>query len=226
MSLPLVMSAAAFGAAAGAFVPRPAARLAVPYGTPVRSVCADCNEPYTSWVRAGPACRCRRGRWWPAVTASGTAAVLALLLGAAPTLPVLLLAVVPGTLLAAVDLRVLRLPDPLVAALALLVLPLGAGRLGAAFGGAVVLGGVYLVLALVSGGAVGLGDAKLAAVLGFALGHFGWSAVIAGVVVPHLINGPVAMVLLATGRARRSTALPLGPALLGGAVLALAITGA
>ena len=103
MSLPVVILAAAFGAAAGAFVPRPASRLAVPWGIAVRSACADCNEPFGTWVRAGPACRCRRGGWWPAVTGSGAAAALvAATLGPVPELPVLLVAVVLGVLLAAV----------------------------------------------------------------------------------------------------------------------------
>jgi leader peptidase (prepilin peptidase)/N-methyltransferase len=227
MSLPVVILAAAFGAAAGAFVPRPAYRLAVPSGTPVRPACADCNEPFATWVRAGPACRCRRGGWPAAVTGSGAAAaVVAAAVGPAPVLPVLLVAVVLGVLLAAVDVRCLRLPDPLVAALALLVLPLGLGHAGAAPAGAALLGGTYLVLSLASGGAVGLGDVKLAAVLGFALGPLGWRAVVAGLVVPHLINGPVAVFLLLTRRARRTTALPLGPALLAGALVAFSATGA
>jgi leader peptidase (prepilin peptidase) / N-methyltransferase len=227
MSLPVVILAAAFGAAAGAFVPRPAYRLAVPWGTAVRSACADCNEPFATWVRAGPACRCRRGGWWPAVTGSGAAAALvAAALGPVPELPVLLLAVVLGALLAAVDVRCLRLPDPLVAALGLLVLPLGLGHVRAALAGAALLGGTYLLLSLASRGAVGLGDAKLAAVLGFALGALGWPAVLAGLVAPHLINGPIAVFLLLTKRVRRTTALPLGPALLAGAVVAVSITGA
>ncbi len=226
MSLPVVILAAAFGAAAGSFVPRPASRLAVPWGTAVRSACADCNEPLATWVRAGPACRCRRGGWWPALTGSGAAAVLAVALGPVPELPVLLVAVVLGLLLAAVDLRCLRLPDPLVAALALLVLPLGIGHLRAATAGLAFLGGLYLLLFVVSRGAVGLGDVKLAAVLGFALGPLGPSAVLTGLVTPHLINGPIALFLLLTKRAGRRTALPLGPALLAGAVVALSVTGA
>jgi leader peptidase (prepilin peptidase)/N-methyltransferase len=227
MSLPVVILAAAFGASTGAFVPRLAHRLAVPSGTAVRSACPFCAEPFTTWVRAGPACPCRPGGWWVAVTGSGSAAaLLAVAFGPSPALPALLIAVVLGVLLAAIDVRCLRLPDRLVAALATVVLPLGFDRFGLALSGAAVLGGAYLLLAVVSGGGVGLGDVKLAAVLGYALGHLGWPAVLAGLVAPHLINGPIAVFLLITGRARRSTALPLGPALLAGAVVAVAITGA
>ena len=57
----------------------------------------------------------------------------------------------------------------------------------------------------------------LATILGFA----GWPAVIAGLVVPHLINGPIALALLL---ARRSRPLPFGPALLAGALIAVTTT--
>ena len=145
-----------------------------------------------------------------------------------PLLPVLLPAVVLGVLLAAVDLRCLRLPDPLVAALALLVCPplaaaaLVAGepaRLGRAVLVAVLVGAGYLVLALAGG--LGLGDVKLAAVLGFLLGFAGWPAVLLGLVAPHLVNGPIVLVMLARGRIRRRGALPFGPALLLGALAGL-----
>ena len=90
--------------------------------------------------------------------------------------------------------------------------------------GAVLSGGVYLIIALLPGGGLGMGDVKLATVLGFTLGFVGWPAVVVGLLAPHLINGPVAVVLLLTRRAGRRTALPLGPALLTGALLGCLIT--
>jgi leader peptidase (prepilin peptidase)/N-methyltransferase len=98
------------------------------------------------------------------------------------------------------------------------------GRVGRGALAAVLCGAAYLVVALLPGGGLGFGDVKLAAVLGFALGWIGWPAVLAGLILPHVINGPVALFLLVSGRARRGTALPLGPALLAGALLAVAIT--
>jgi leader peptidase (prepilin peptidase)/N-methyltransferase len=150
-----------------------------------------------------------------------------------PALAAYLVAAVFGVLLAAVDLRCLRLPDPLVATLAIgTVLPLAAvavatgdpGRLGRAVAAGALCFGGYLLVALLPGGGLGLGDVKLAAVLGFLLGWAGWPAVLLGLLVPHLLNGPVALFLLATGRAGRRSALPLGPALLAGALIALAAT--
>jgi leader peptidase (prepilin peptidase)/N-methyltransferase len=74
----------------------------------------------------------------------------------------------------------------------------------------------YTILVLLGG--LGLGDAKLAAVLALILGFAGWPAVLTGVLAAHLINGPIALFLLFKGRRR---ALPFGPALLVGALLAV-----
>lgn len=149
----------------------------------------------------------------------------------APELPIYLIAVVFGVLLATVDLGCLRLPDPLVAAFALAtVAPLAAfamitgqpDRLGRAALAAAVCFAAYLALALLPGKGLGFGDVKLMAVLGFLMGWIGWPAVLLGSVAAHVVNGAVVLMLLVTGRIRRETALPLGPALLAGTLLAIA----
>ncbi|WP_067509638.1 A24 family peptidase [Actinoplanes sp. TFC3] len=231
MSLPLIVGAAVFGGASAAFVPRIAHRLAVPRGTPARTACAHCAKPMLDWVRAGAPCSCSRQPLWTV----GAAALVASLLGAVLGESLLLLIVLPASvlavLLAAVDMRCQRLPDPLVAALALITaVPLGAGavlagepaRLLRAVAAAGVCFSAYLMIALIGRG-LGLGDVKLAAVLGFVLGYAGWPAVLAGLIVPHLINGPLAVVLLVTRRAHRRSTLPLGPALLTGALVGLVV---
>lgn len=238
MSGAVIASCAAFGAAAGALLPRAAYRLGVPAGTPPRPACPHCARPFppglAGWVHPGAPCRCTgaTAAAGAIVASAGAAATLGAALRG-PELPVYLLAAVLGVLLAAVDLRCLRLPDPLVAALALLtVAPLAAvavtggepGRLGRATLAAVLCFSAYLLLALLPGGGLGFGDVKLAAVLGFLLGWVGWPAVVLGLAAPHLINGPVVVFLLLTGRARRGTALPFGPALLAGALIAVAVT--
>jgi leader peptidase (prepilin peptidase)/N-methyltransferase len=48
--------------------------------------------------------------------------------------------------------------------------------------------------------------------------------VAAGLLLPTLLAGPVAVLLLVTGRATRRTALPFGPALVVGAVVAVVTT--
>jgi leader peptidase (prepilin peptidase)/N-methyltransferase len=229
----LVIAAVVFGAAAGAFLPRPAHRLAVPFGSPPRTSCALCARPFPpgspGFVRAGPACPCAKTPWPAAVitTATATAAgLLAATVGPTPLLPLLLLATVLATLLATIDLSCLRLPDPLVATLAaLLIIPLTfAGAPPRAFVAAGVVGLAYLLIALLPGAGLGLGDVKLAAVLSFPLGFIGWQAVVIGVIAPHLINGPIALVLLARRRANRRTPVPFGPSLLLGALAAIALT--
>ena len=222
MSLPLVIFAALFGGSAAAFLPRIAHRLAVPFGESPRAACPICGA---GWVRVGASCRCSRPYAVTVLTGAAIAAVLAVALGPSPVLPFFLLAAVAGLLLALIDLRCLRLPDPIVAVFALLTAgPLATmqpHRIGPALvaGGAVLT--VYLVVALLPGRGLGLGDVKLAAVLATILGFAGWPAVLVGLVVPHLINGPIALVLLL---ARRGRPLPFGPALLAGALLAITAT--
>lgn len=233
MSIWVTVCATVFGGASAAFVPRVAHRLAVPAGTRPRSTCADCTAGLPTWVRAGAACPCARPPAWTVTAGALVAGLLGATIGPAPLLLVLLPAVLPGLLLAVIDLRCLRLPDPLVALLAvvtMLPLSLGAllagepGRLGRAALAALLSGAVYLIIALLPGAGLGLGDVKLATVLGFTLGFVGWPALATGLLVPHLINGPTALILLLTRRAERRTALPLGPALLAGALAGLLLT--
>jgi leader peptidase (prepilin peptidase)/N-methyltransferase len=233
MSLVLVACAATFGAAATAFVPRVAHRLAVGSGDPPRSSCGSCTARFPTWVRAGAACRCGSPPRWTIGIGALATALPAAVLGPAPLLLILLPAAVLGILLAVIDLRCLRLPDPLVALLAAVtagpltiaaVLTGDPGRLGRAALAAGLTGLIHLLIALAPGAGLGLGDVKLATVLAFTLGFTGWPALVAGLALPHLVNGPIALALLLTRRAGRRTALPLGPALLAGALLALLVT--
>jgi leader peptidase (prepilin peptidase)/N-methyltransferase len=132
-----------------------------------------------------------------------------------------------GVLLAAIDVKALRLPDPIVAVCLVVTLALLAGQAladgtwdlywRALLGGAVSFG-AYLLFGLLPGAPMGLGDVKLAGVLGLTLGYAGWPAVIAGLVLPFLVNGPFAVVALA--RRGRKAVSPFGPALLTGWLIA------
>ncbi|WP_420114244.1 prepilin peptidase [Pseudactinotalea sp.] len=136
--------------------------------------------------------------------------------------------------LVAVDLDSHRLPDVVAVptgAVLLAGLTLAAWQedawadLGRALLGCLVLGVGFLTLALISPRALGLGDVKLAAVLGLFLGWFSWTAVLAGVVATFLLGGVVAVVLLTLARASRSTALAFGPWLVLGAGVGAAVAG-
>ncbi|MEU4419196.1 prepilin peptidase [Actinoplanes sp. NPDC024001] len=228
MSTPIVIMAAVFGGAAAAFLPRVADRLAVPYGEASRTACARCGRRFpagvTGWIRAGAACGCARGAR-PVIASALVATVLTVALGPVPRLPVLLVAGVLGALLAMIDVRCLRLPDPLVCGLAVSAgVPLALlapERIGTALAAGAVVGLAYLAIALLPGRGLGLGDVKLGAVLGLLLGFGGWPAVAVGLGAAHLLNGVVAGWLLISGRARGARALPFGPALLTGALIGL-----
>ena len=56
--------------------------------------------------------------------------------------------------------------------------------------------------------------------LGLPLGWLGWPAVLTGLLLPHLLIGPVALVLLLPAAPDGGRALPLGPAMLAGALAA------
>ncbi|MFI6782255.1 prepilin peptidase [Micromonospora sp. NPDC050276] len=146
-----------------------------------------------------------------------------------PALPVFLVVAAVGLVLARVDLVCLRLPDPLVLGAGLLALGgLTAaallsgtpGRLVGALGGATVAGVTHVLLALLPGSRLGFGDVKLAAVLGLPLGWLGRDALLAGLLLPHVLHGGLVLGLLAARKVHRNTLLPLGPALLTGAWLA------
>ncbi|GAA1716037.1 hypothetical protein GCM10009809_10190 [Isoptericola hypogeus] len=144
--------------------------------------------------------------------------------------PAVVVAAVASVALFVIDARTHRLPDavtyPTVAVVAALLLlaALAGGTWDAALRGligALALGGGYLVLHLVHRAGLGLGDVKLAVLLGLVTAWFGWAELWATALLPFLLGGLVAIALLVTRRASRTTALAFGPYMLGGAALAL-----
>ncbi|WP_282288711.1 prepilin peptidase [Micromonospora sp. WMMD998] len=135
-----------------------------------------------------------------------------------------------GALLAAVDISVRRLPTPVIAAAAAAVFAIlvteaaitaDGRRLASAAAAGAVLGGGYLLLALIAGSGMGLGDVRLAALLGAALGTLGWDAVLLGAVLPYLLAAPAAFIRLVR---RDGGRLAFGPYLVAGALAALLLT--
>jgi len=153
-----------------------------------------------------------------------------LLTGERPATVALVWGAAAGVVLAAVDLASHRLPDrvtypaAVVCTAAFLVDAAVEGSWAAlvrALVAAAVAFGVSFGLAAISPEALGLGDVKLLGLLGLLLGWFGWGALLAGVFLGLLAGALVSLVLLAARRAGWRTALPFGPPLLLGAVLAL-----
>jgi leader peptidase (prepilin peptidase)/N-methyltransferase len=201
--------------------------------------------PLVSWALLRGACRyCRRpipARYPLVEAATGVGFALAALtfLPAAASTAVPRSAVA-GTLellaylylaaisvaLAAIDIEVRRLPDAIVLpAYAVGVALLGTadllrGDLAAA--GLAAAGGVlsflfYLALALVRPGGMGLGDVKLAGVLGLFLGQAGAAALLVGTLAAFVLGGLFGAALLISRRSSRSAAMPFGPWMLAGA---------
>jgi leader peptidase (prepilin peptidase)/N-methyltransferase len=96
--------------------------------------------------------------------------------------------------------------------------PSGYARAWACAGGMFL---AYLVLALVYPAGLGLGDVKLAASLGLLLGWLGWAAAVVGLLAAFVVGGVVGVVLLALRRATRRSAVPFGPSMLLGALVAV-----
>ncbi|WP_314102579.1 prepilin peptidase [uncultured Frigoribacterium sp.] len=83
----------------------------------------------------------------------------------------------------------------------------------------------YFALALVKPGAMGLGDVKLAGVLGLWLGWLGWGELVVGAFAAFLLGGLFSIVLLATRRAQRTGGIPFGPWMLAGAWVGVLVGG-
>ncbi|WP_330290470.1 prepilin peptidase [Streptomyces sp. NBC_00576] len=159
-------------------------------------------------------------------------AALAAATGTRPELGAWLLLAPVGVLLAVVDFRVQRLPDlltlPLAAAALVLLgvaalLPEHAGDWLTALLGALLLGGAYFVLFLISPNGMGFGDVKLALGLGAVLGWYGWGSVVLGTFAGFLFGGLYGLALVVARRAGRRTSIPFGPFLIAGAFVGLLI---
>jgi leader peptidase (prepilin peptidase) / N-methyltransferase len=153
---------------------------------------------------------------WRAQDAAVLAATLCLAALAAP--------------LATVDLAVARLPDLLVlpgytaTAASLTATSVHSGGwpdLGRAVLASAALGGVCLLVAVLADGQMGLGDVKLAALIGLAASARSWTAVLAAGFAAFALAAVTGLILVLARRASMRTRQPFGPYLLAGGLLAL-----
>jgi leader peptidase (prepilin peptidase) / N-methyltransferase len=135
-----------------------------------------------------------------------------------------LLALMPG--IALIDLRHRIIPNKLTYPALLLSVPVvllawavgdSADPVKAGLG-LLIYGGVLFVVAAISGG-MGMGDVKLAAVIGLVLGSLGLRFVGVAAAAAIVLGGLGGLVALAMGKGRKS-AIPFGPYLAVGAVIA------
>jgi leader peptidase (prepilin peptidase) / N-methyltransferase len=139
-----------------------------------------------------------------------------------------------AVVLAGADVACHRLPDRVtwpavvVCATALLVDAADTGDVAAlvrAAAAAVVAFGLATLARVVAPGGLGGGDVKLLGLLGLVLGWAGWGVLLAGIFLGLVAGSVVSIALVASRRAGWRTALPFGPPLLAGAVLAMALHG-
>jgi leader peptidase (prepilin peptidase)/N-methyltransferase len=125
-----------------------------------------------------------------------------------------------------IDVDTRRLPDVIVlpsygVALGLLGLACVWGvewsRLFQAGIGMAAMYAAYWLIRLVRPDGMGGGDVKLAGLAGVYLGWLGWGQLAVGWLAAFLLGGVFAVVLIATGKATRSSGVAFGPWLLAGA---------
>ncbi len=207
----------------------------VPRGLPVRAgLSAEGAEQSALW-RDAPLLHISargNGQWQgvvavrPPVLEVITGALFALTVlrfGLSWTLPAYLTLAAASVLLSVIDLQHQRLPDVIVgpfavAASALLtVAAFGEGTwepLVRALAGGAILFAFYLILALISPGGLGMGDVKLAGVLGMYLAYLSWRTLILGAAGGFVIAALVGIGLMAARRASRDSMVPFGPSML------------
>ncbi|GAC1334163.1 MAG: hypothetical protein NVSMB17_15470 [Candidatus Dormibacteria bacterium] len=95
------------------------------------------------------------------------------------------------------------------------------GRVISAIAGALVAGGIFFLISVVTRGGVGLGDAKLCFFLGAVLGGLPLPGVMSALVVGIFLGGVISGLLLLTRVRSMTDFIPYGPFLCAGGVLAI-----
>ncbi len=194
----------------------------------LRGKCSECAAPiskrYPLVELAGAAAFVVVGIWSApsfAVAATGTATVAAVL----HLVAFLYLAAITVAL-GIIDIETHKLPNVIVLpGYAVGVALLGTAALlrgdlvglGRMVAGAGILFAFYLVLAIISPRGMGMGDVKLAGVLGLFLGSLGWGQLAVGAGTAFVLGGLFSIILLITKRAGRKSGIPFGPWMLLGA---------
>jgi leader peptidase (prepilin peptidase)/N-methyltransferase len=199
-------------------------------GTPVQ---VRDNIPVVSWVLLRGRCRScgeRISIRYPLIEAGTAGAFVAVAFVYEDTYVAVMLAAFAALLIAVsvIDLEHRIIPNRItypafpVFALAIVVgwlldRPLDPARAGA---GLLAYGGFYFVIAMIAPRGLGMGDVKLAGLIGLVLGSLGlrYVGVAAGAAI--LAGGLGAILALALGRGRKA-AIPFGPYLGAGALVAI-----
>ncbi len=184
----------------------------------LRGRCRDCGNPISSR--------------YPLVEL-GTGVLFAITawrFGLSWDLPAFLYFAAIAVALAIIDLDVKRLPNVItlpsyvVAGLLLLLPAVLDGSWDTylrAWLGAVALFIFYFLLAFIYPAGMGFGDVKLAGVIGLYLGWLGWGSLMVGAFLGFLLGALIGIAMMVGGKAGRKTAIPFGPFMLAGALIAV-----
>lgn len=193
--------------------------------------------PVVSWVMQGGRCRScgnRISARYPLIellTAALYVGVVSVV-GLTWDLPAMLFLTGIGVAMAFIDLDTMRLPNvltlpsyPIMALL--LAMPAvidGAWDqfLRALVGGAAMFA-VYLLLAVINPSGMGMGDVKLAGVIGMALAWLGWDVWVVGLFLAFLLGAVVGIGMIVRGHGRGAS-MPFGPFMVSGAIIAILLT--
>lgn len=193
------------------------------------------NVPVLSWLLLRGRCRhCGSGISvrYPAVEVVTAALFVAFAVhfGVHASLPAYLYLAAVGVALAMIDLDLKRLPDALtlpsyVVGLVLLGVAAAVDASPHAYARAVLgmaaLFAFYALLWFVYPAGMGLGDVKLAGVVGLFLAWLGWGQLLVGAFAAFAIGAVVSVGLVLGGDAGRKTKVPFGPFMLLGVVVGI-----
>jgi leader peptidase (prepilin peptidase)/N-methyltransferase len=210
------------------------------------SRCPSCGTPIKPWhnipvvgwlVLRGrcAACGAPIGVRYPLVEA-GTAALFIAVsmrldsLGRLSALPAYLYFGAIAIALALIDLDCRRLPSPIVLpsypVLAVLLAASAAWQgdwwsLLRAVLGAAALFAFFLAIVLIHPPGMGFGDVRLSGLIGGVLAYLSWSTMVIGAFLGFLLGALVGVAVISLGRGGRKTAIPFGPFMIAGALLAV-----
>ena len=187
----------------------------------LRGRCADCDAPISARY---PLVELGTGLLFAAVAWR----IAGLDMWAA--LPAYLYFTAAGVALLLIDLDTRRLPNAIVLpsypVLAVLLTTSAAvsddwGALARAGIGAAALFTFYFLVVLAYPAGLGWGDVKLSGLLGAVLGYLSWSTLIVGAFAGFVLGAATGVAVMAARGGDRKTALPFGPFMITGALLAV-----
>jgi leader peptidase (prepilin peptidase) / N-methyltransferase len=158
-----------------------------------------------------------------ALLTGGLSALLAMRFGISWELPAYIVLAVLAVQLSRIDIAQKLLPNMVVLPLLLagIILFVASAALTPAWGNllravvsAAILFMIYLILAIISPGGIGMGDVKLAAPIGLYLGYLGWSHLFYGGALGFVAGGLATFVLLRIKTKGTLSEVAYGPSML------------